>query len=256
VTAAALALVLAASPAAPIDVLHAPGALHGFPSMSDEAGEVIADGELSQQRRRSRLTVRLRWEFADGLVVEERDVFRVGRTLEQRRFSWVETREGVEQRAFEVDLRTGRAEARVRRDGELERERAQLELPAGRAFAGYGIGLAAAELPLRVEGDEAEITVVAFTPGPRAVAVKVRRGGPERIDAAGRPIPCVRYTLRPQVPAIAKLFVKVEDSHLWFTQTAPRGLVRAAQNLVAKDDPRVVVDVIPRGPARRAAAER
>jgi hypothetical protein len=250
--AAALPLLLALSGAA-LEILHPPGTLHGFPSMSDVAGAVIADGELSQQRRGRRLKVRIRWRFADGLVAEERDEFRVGRTLEQRRFSWVETRDGEEQRRFEVDFGTGRAEALLLRDGgERKHERAELELPAGLAFAGYGIALAAAELPLRADGEQAELTVVAFTPGPRAVRLRVRRDGEEPIAVAGRPIPCVRYRLSPQVPPIAKLFVKVEDAHLWFTRSAPRALVRAEQNLAAKDDPRVVIDVVPRGAARPA----
>jgi hypothetical protein len=192
VLAALAALVLAAAPP-PVAIRHPPGALHGFPSMSDEAGRVIADGELVQERRGGTLRVRARWEFADGRVAEERAEFEVGRALVQKRFSWAETRDGEVHRRFEVDFETGEASSLVTKDGKPERERAKLELPRGRSFAGYGTALAVAELPLE-RGGKDELTFVAFAPGPKAVGLEV---------------------------------------------------------LAAKDDPRVVIDVIPKGPARR-----
>jgi hypothetical protein len=76
-------------PVKPRDVF---GTLHGFPSMSDTTGQVIADGELTQERAGDKLRVRVRWAFADGREVEERDEFQVDKVLAQTRFSWVETR--------------------------------------------------------------------------------------------------------------------------------------------------------------------
>lgn len=228
------------------------GELHGFPSMSDAAGHVLAEGELRQQRRGRRLTVHATWRFRDGLVAEERDEFLVGAILAQTRHEWVERRAGVEQRRFEVDLESGRALAVTGGAKDRKRDRAELELPRGRAFAGYGVALAASQLPLDRAGAKAELTFVAFTPAPRAVALEVRREGPESIAAAGREIRCVRFTLHPVLPFAIRLFVHPEDAHLWFTEAPPRALVRAEQNLVTKDDPRVVVDVIPRAMPRQA----
>lgn len=228
------------------------GELHGFPSMSDAAGHVLAEGELRQQRRGRRLTVHATWRFRDGLVAEERDDFLIGAILAQTRHEWVERRAGVEQRRFEVDLESGRALAVTGSAKDRKRDRAELELPRGRAFAGYGVALAASQLPLDRAGAKAELTFVAFTPAPRAVALEVRREGPESIAAAGREIRCVRFTLHPVLPFAIRLFVHPEDAHLWFTEAPPRALVRAEQNLVTKDDPRVVVDVIPRAMPRQA----
>src|SRR5262245_38982740 len=144
----------------PVKPRHVFGTLHGFPSMSDTTGQVIADGELTQERAGDRLRVKIRWAFADGREVEERDEFQVDRILAQRSFSWDETRGTTELRRFEIDFPAGTARASVRNEkGELEREESKMELPAGRSFAGYGTALALGELS-PAPGEEVRITFV------------------------------------------------------------------------------------------------
>jgi hypothetical protein len=246
----ALAVLLAAGP---IAVRTAPGVLHGFPSLSDPEGNVVADGELTQELRGEILEVHVRWAFADGRRVHEHAEFRVGSHLVQTRFSWVERTGDAELRRFEVDFSTGRALAVTPgKDGRPERDEERLDLPDARAFTGYGTALAIGQLGL-AEGDEAELTFVAFTPKPRTVTLGVRRDAAERVEAHGRSIACDRFTLHPKIPFPVSLFAGAKDAHLWFTHEPPAALVRARQNLVAKDDPVVIVDVIPRGAARRRA---
>lgn len=249
----AVLLVVGAGPSLadeqPVKPHHVLGTLRGFPSMSDTSGQVIADGELTQERAGDRLRVRIRWVFADGREVEERDEFQVDRTLAQRVFFWVETRKDTELRRFEIDFLAGRARAVTRNEkGELEREESEMELPAGRSFAGYGTALAIGELSLS-PGGEGRITFVAFTPKPHDVTVKVTRDRTQRLSVAGRSIPTDRYTVHAEIPFPANVFVSAKDAHLWFTHTPPPALVRAEQNLATKDDPLVVIDVTPRGAA-------
>ena len=250
----AVLLVLGAGPSMadeqqPVKPHHVFGTLHGFPSMSDTSGQVIADGELTQERAGDRLRVRIRWDFADGREVEERDEFQVDKILAQSRFSWVETRKETELRRFEIDFSAGTASAVTRNEkGEVEREESKMKLPAGRSFAGYGTALAVSELSLG-SGEEGRITFVAFTPKPRDVTLKVTRDQTERLSVAGRSIPTDRYTLHAEIPFPANIFVSAKDGHLWLTHAPPAALVRAEQNLIAKDDPVVVIDVTPRGAA-------
>jgi hypothetical protein len=251
----ALAVALAAGPP-PVAIRFPPGTLHGFPSLSDQAGTVIADGELAQTLRGRTLHVRLRWAFRDGRTVVEEDDFDVGDALVQRRFSWVESRGGEVLRRLEADLTTGRASA-VRRheDGKEARDEATLELPAGGAFAGYGTALAVSQLALG-PGARAELGFVAFGPEPRLVTLAVTRDAGEAVAAAGRSIPCDRFTLHAELGWVIRLIAHPKDAHLWFTHASPPALVRAEQNLATKDDPVVVVDVTPRGPARPGEARR
>jgi hypothetical protein len=233
----------------PVKPRHALGTLHGFPSMSDTTGRVIADGELTQELTGDELRVKIRWAFVDGREVEERDEFQVDKVLAQTGFSWVETRKDSLLRRFEADLVSGTARATTRNDkGELQREESTLELPAGRAFTGYGTALAVSELSLG-PGGKRQITFVAFTPKPRAITLEVTRNGTERFTVAGRSMVTDRYTLHPQIPFPASIFVNARDAQLWFTHSPPPALVRAEQNLATKDDPVVVIDVTPRGPA-------
>lgn len=250
---AALALALLLAAPAPVPVRFPPGTLHGFPSLSDLAGNVLADGELAQTLEGGTLRVRLRWSFRDGRTAVEEDEFEVSRHLVQRRFSWVESQGGRERRRFEADLEARRASSiRLGDDGKEHRDEARLELPAAGAFAGYGTALAVSQLGLGA-GSAAELGFVAFTPAPRLVVLKVTRDGEEAIVAAGRDLPCDRFTLHPEVGWLVRLVAHPKDAHLWFTHASPPALVRAVQNLAAKDDPVVVVDVVPRGPARAPA---
>lgn len=253
-----LALVAALLPAAAgaIPLTVPQGVLHGFPSMSDEAGQVIADGELTQEPKDGHLAVHIRWRFRDGRTVEEEDTFGTGAELVQERFSWVETRGGEELRRFEVDFTTGKARAVTVEGGAVHQEDARVDVPRGRSFAGYGTALAVSMLPLGADAGKAEITFVAFTPKPRTVTLGVRRDREEPIPVAGRSVPCDRVTLHPEIPFPVSLFVHAPDAHLWFTHRPPRTLVRAEQSLAAKDDPQVVIDVTPRGPARHPAPAR
>ena len=228
---------------------YALGTLHGFPSMSDTNGRVIADGELTQERSGDRVRVRIRWAFADGREVEERDEFQVDKVLAQTRFSWVETQKDQELRRFEVDFPEGTARSVTRNDkGEVEREDSKMDLPAGRSFTGYGTALAVSELAPG-PGQESRLTFVAFTPKPRDVTLKVTRDRTERISVADRPISIDQYTLHAELPFPVSLFVSAKDAHLWFTHSPPPALVRAEQPLISKDDPVVVIDVTPRGSA-------
>jgi hypothetical protein len=241
----ALAFALAAAP--PIPVRFTIGALHGFPSMSDPKGTVIADGELKQEVAGDQLVVRTHWAFADGLQSEERDEFRIGQTLAQERFLLVETKGGVEQRRFEVDFSTGKATSSIRdAKGHVDRQEAKVDLPHGRSFAGFGAALATMQLGLH-QGEKAEFTFVAFSPKPRAITLQVRHEGEQAVDVAGRAIACDRYALHPEIPFPIKLFAGAKDAHLWLTHEAPPGLVRAEQSLVTKDDPVIVIDVTARG---------
>jgi hypothetical protein len=228
---------------------HALGTLHGFPSMSDTNGQVIADGELIQELEGDRVRVRIRRAFADGREVEERDEFQVDKILAQTRFSWVETRKDTELRRFEVEFPEGTARSVTRNEkGEIQREESKMDLPAGRSFTGYGTALAVSELAPG-PGEESRITLVAFTPKPRDVTLKVTQAKTVRISVAGRAIPTDQYTLHAEIPFPASIFVSAKDAHLWFTHSPPPALVRGEQPLITKDDPVVVIDVTPGGAA-------
>jgi hypothetical protein len=232
--------------------------LHGFPSMSDESGKLIADGELIQKLERDRLVVHAVWRFKDGRIAVEDDQLRLKPELRQDSFRWVERRGNRELRRIEVDFRTGKATVTHFNEGKPETWNEKLDLPAGKAFTGYSTALAVSQLRDELADKEArrELTFVAFTPKPRTVSLEISRNQGVRIRAAGRELAADLYQLHPSLPFPISLFAGAKDAHLWFTHSAPPALLRAEQNLVEKDDPVVLIDVIPRGAALRQPAAR
>jgi len=232
--------------------------LHGFPSMSDPGGKLIGDGELTQKLEGDRLVVHLVWRFKDGRVAIEDDRLRLKPELAQDSFRWVERRGKTTLRRIEVDFRSGKATVTHLNQGKPETWNEKLDLPAGKAFTGYSTALAVAQLRDELQKDDArrELTFVAFTPKPRAVSLEISRHQGVRIPAAGRELAADLFTLHPKIPFPVSLFAGAKDAHLWFTHSTPPALLRAEQSLVEKDDPVVLIDVIPRGPALPKPAAR
>src|ERR1700738_2059421 len=83
--------------------------LHGFPSMSDQTGKLIADGELTQKLEGTRLVVHAVWRFKDGRVAIEDDRLRLKPELAQESFRWVERRGKTHLRRLEGDFGTREA---------------------------------------------------------------------------------------------------------------------------------------------------
>jgi hypothetical protein len=253
-----LVLLIVARPSPAVELHGQPGDLHGFPSMSDATGKLIADGELTQLRKGERIFVHAVWRFTDGRVAEEDDELRVVPGLEQDAFRWIERRGTTELRRVEVDFRTGRATVAQLEGGKQKTWDEKLDLPAGNAFTGYSTALAAAQFreELRDKDARRELTFVAFTPKPRTVTLEISRTQGESVRVAGRDLAADLFTLHPKIPFPLSLFAKAPDARLWFTHSAPPALLRAQQNLLEKDDPIIVIDVIPRGAALPRAAAR
>src|ERR1700686_380468 len=254
----AVLTLLSPAPARGVELRYPQADLHGFPSMSDESGKLIADGELTQKRKGDRLLVRAVWKFKDGRVAVEDDVLRTRPELWQESFRWVERRGKEEVRSAQVDFRTGKATFSRREDGKIKNWEENLELPRGKAFTGYSAALAASQLRGALSTREARrsLTFVAFTPEPRTVELEIAREPGTHVRAAGRELSADLYTLHPKIPFPLSIVANAPDARLWFTHTSPPALLRAEQNLLEKDDPRIRIDVIPRGAALPQPAAR
>ena len=80
------ALLVLSMPAVAVELHYPQADLHGFPSMSDEKGNLIADGELTQKREGDHLMVHVVWRFKDGRVAVEDDVLLTRPELSQESF--------------------------------------------------------------------------------------------------------------------------------------------------------------------------
>ena len=161
----------AAALADPIPVLHQEGVKHGFLSLSNAEGKLLADGELAQTAQGDRVTDVLTFRFKDGSTYEETTVF-------SQRGSFRLLSDHVVQKGpsfphpMETSIDTASGEVTVRTkasDGKDETFNTRMNLPADVANGLFFVLLK--NIPAKPA--ETMISLVAFTPKPRLVNLAV-----------------------------------------------------------------------------------
>ena len=220
------------------------GDAQAFTSLVDAQGRALADGRYAQWVQGGVLHIEARYDFPDGRTVIERSELRLHPQIEQESWDWTERKDGVLLRQYEVDMRTRHAVA-TRMD-QHHRWKEEVEVDPGRTFAGIGFVTAVKALRAQLAPrQKIELKAIAFTPKPRSVTVSIIRDGQETVHMAGRTIPADRYTIHPEIPAIARLFVKAPDQHLWLFGEGPAAFLRFEGPMVEPDDPVIVINLIP-----------
>src|SRR5207249_6173278 len=146
--------------------------------------------------------------------------------LIQEQWSWREMKRGQLEREFAVDFKAQTATARKRENGELKDWSEKIEVQPGRTFAGFAFTLALQNLRKQLlAGESIELQAVGFKPKPTVVAVELSHGGVDEMEMADRSLKGDRFVIHPRIPAIAKIFLKVPDTHIWLTKP-PAGFLR------------------------------
>lgn len=200
--------------AEPVAVRYQEGVSRAFPRLKSVQNETLADGEFIQVARGDRVVNRLVFHFKDGslhdetVVFSQRGVFTLlSYRLVQRGRSFPETLE-----AF-VDRDTERYEVRYRADDDSPEEHLTGKFtPPDDAYNGM-LSLIVKNLP---PGTTETVSVVAFTPKPRAVQLQLQPVAEERTRVGGMMLPTIRYHLRPQLGLFASLLVTdIPDIRVW-----------------------------------------
>lgn len=239
-------LVLAA-PLAAVEWTSFEGAARGFPVLRDLSGKKLADGDFVQWIEDGRLHVRITY-VGPSRRIEERAVFRQRPELIQDAWSLEESRNGKLYRRFEVNFVAGTATAKKQGEDELEAWSENVDVDAGRAFAGYGFTLAVKGLRKRLlRGEHVELQAVGFTPKPKVVTVELSYGGLDSVRMSDRVLRGERYVIHPKLSVFAKLFVDVPDQQIWLTSPAPAAFLRWEGFFAEPSDPITRVDLLPGG---------
>jgi hypothetical protein len=252
----AVAVVLLMLPAAAVELRWPEATLRGFPVLRDTNGRPVGDGSVSQWIEHGALHVKAVHDFRDGRRVEEQAVLRQQPELEQLRWSFIEQRGNEVLRRFEADLVGRSATAQKKEEnGELKHWEESLEIEPGKTFAGVGFMYAVKNLGDRLDrGEKVQLRAVAFTPQPRTVTVTVMHEGVETLRFGSRRFQADRIAIHPEIPAIARPFVKAPDQHLWFYRAFPPTLLRAEIALAEPSDPIIRIDALPAASSAEAHA--
>lgn len=212
----------------PVTVRYSEGTVRGFLELRDEQDSLLAHGDLVQVPGDSAITTRVVLRFLDRSVFEETTTFTQHRVF--RLVSYQLRQTGPR---FPADL-----EATIRADGHYavtstphpdqkpQRYTGRLELPADVANGLPGI----LTRNLR-SGDTADVHIVAFTPKPRLVGLRIAYSGVDSVRVGGGVHPVARFRVKAQLGALTAFFARLlgklpADSHIWMLLTDAPAFIR------------------------------
>jgi hypothetical protein len=218
-----------AAAAAAIPLQYPEGTLRGLPEMRDQQGQLLGRGNFAQWVDGSGIHVKVTYDQLNGDRIEETTTLSTeGGDLAQRAWSWQRASGGQVVERYAMNFDTGEGRTLLVRSGRREERRERLSVVKGQTFAGIGFTFALKNVyPRLVRGERVVLEGIAFTPRPRKAKVLVSSTGVETVRSGGRSLRADHLVIHPQVPKVAKLFVNVPDSHLWFLRGRPPGFVRA-----------------------------
>jgi hypothetical protein len=179
-------------------VRFAETATHGFLTLKNDHGEILADGELVQAPRQDAVESRMIFRFKDGSIYDEtvtfsqRNVFRLlSYRLVQRGKSFPAPSE------TSFDRNTGRYQVRSG-TGNEERTEGALDLPED---VHNGItGILLKNLP---SGTHATGHLLAFTPKPRLLKSELRAEGGDQYFVGDMAHNATRYLIKLEIGGLA-----------------------------------------------------
>jgi hypothetical protein len=203
--------------AEPVAVRHTEGLVHGFLSLRNLDGTLVANGDLIQTARGDRVTARLVFRFKDGSLSDETAVF-----SQRGNFRLLSDHVIQKGPAFKtpldatIDCASGQVTVRYTDDGKEKVETEHLELQPDLA---NGIILTLLK-NVRPEAPPARLSMVAFTPKPRLVKLELAVAAEDRFATGGLARKATHYIVKIEIGGLTGLIAPLvgkqpPDSHVW-----------------------------------------
>lgn len=225
----------AAAAAEPVRVRHVEGVLHGFLALRALDGTHLADGDLLQTSRRGVVTTRLVFRFKDGSVHDETAVF-----TQRGHFRLLRDRLVQKGPAFprpidmSLDATTGDVVVRYADDGEPKTARDRV---APTADLCNGIILTLLK-NVRAAAPPKSLSMVAATPEPRVVGLRISSAGRERFSTGHVARTATHYVLAVHIGGWSGLLARLvgkqpPDSHVWIADGEVPAVLKSEAPLYA-----------------------
>ncbi|HTJ29078.1 MAG TPA: hypothetical protein VL346_01170 [Acidobacteriaceae bacterium] len=186
----------------PVPVRYVQGAVHGFVEMRDEAGHIVAYGDLTRTVHGASITSHLTFHFKDGSLDDETTVF-----TQRHSFQLISDHHIQKGPAFPhpidmtIDVHSGRVTVRTtNKDGKEEAKTDHLDLKPD---------LANGIIPILVENMRpdipgATVSMVVATPKPRLVKLAIFRNAAEdAYTLGGVERKAIHYTIKIDLGGVA-----------------------------------------------------
>jgi hypothetical protein len=246
-------LLLVAAPAFAVPFHVHEGDVQALAQLTDAQGQPLADGHYTQTLLGDVLHIEATFDYPDGRHVLEKAELKLHPELEQLNWSRVESRGDKPQRRYSMDFATRKAT--TEHLGKNEHWDETVDVEPGKTFAGIAFNYVVKNLRKELaKGDSIKLHAIGFTPKPRAATVTITRNGDDRVRMAGRELLADKYTIHPEIPAIAKLFISVPDQFIWLWRGEPAAFLRYEGPSVEPKDAILRIDTIA-GPRATSHAE-
>jgi hypothetical protein len=215
-----------------VAVRHSEGLVRGFLSLRTLDGDLLADGELLQNARGTRVTSRLVFRFKDGSLHDETAVF-----TQRQQFRLVSDHLVQKGPSFPqpidmtVDAAKGQVTVRYTDDhGQAKEESAQMDLPPDLANGLILTALKNAD----PKAPPKAVGFVAATPKPRLVKLEITNAGEEPFKTGGAGRKAIHYILKVDIGGVAGVVAPLigkqpPDSHVWILGGEAPAFVKAEQ---------------------------
>lgn len=191
----------------PVRVRHPEGTLHGFLSLTTEAGQVITTGDLIEVVRGDRVTSRLTFHFKDGSVDDEttvftqKGVFRLVSDRHIQRGPYFPT-----QLDMSIDVPKGSVVTKWKdKDGKEQESTEQMKLPPDL----YNGLVTPIVKNLSPDAPETRVSMIVSTPKPRVVTLLMRPLGPAPFSLAGFERKGLQYEIKIELGGLVGLIAPV-----------------------------------------------
>ena len=215
--------------AAPVPVRFAEGVTHGFLVLSTIDDVVIASGDLLQVARGAEVESRMVFRFKDGSLFDETVVFGQQRVFTMQSYHLIQRGPAFAQDT-EVSLQRAsgkyRVKTKTRKEGREEVLAGTLDLPAD-----VYNGMVLTVVKNLSKGASETVHIVAFTPAPRLVQLKLVPIGEHKVVAGELAKTAIHYVFKPELGTWLKLFATLTgrmppDYHAWVVTDEVPAFVR------------------------------
>jgi hypothetical protein len=220
----------------PVTVRHREGLVHGFLVLRTLDGKALADGDLIQRVRGTRVTTRLVFRFKDGSVHDDTAVFD-----QERQFRLVSDHLIQKGPTFpqpldmSIDGMTGEVTVKYTDDdGQQKMETEHLE-----AAPDLANGIVSTVLKnVSADAHPKTLSFVAATPKPQLVNLAVSVAGTERFSTGSTTRTATHYVLKVNIGGIKGLLAPLvgkqpPDSHVWILEGEAPAFLKAEQPFFA-----------------------
>ena len=186
---------------------HPEGTLHGFLSITNEQGQVIAQGDLVNVVHGDRVTARLTFHFKDGSIDDETTVFSQRGSF--RLISDQHTQRGPyfpHPLDMRIDVEKGTVVTRTPgKDGKDETATEHMRIPADL----YNGLVTPVVKNLKPDAPETKISMIVATPKPRLVTLVIHPQVPENFELAGFSHKAIAYDIKIALGGLAGMMAPV-----------------------------------------------